>query len=131
MRLRWPLITPAEGVDLVSYDLYRWAGPSPVTAEQAGEICERLVDGDEAATVPSGRVLEFAAELVEHYPRLEDLADADDSPWNMSPDATEHRVILCMGLSRVSEAGPRIVELADRYGLVCYDPSTRQVRHPA
>ena len=35
---------------------------------------------------------------------LEDLADVDDSPWNMSPDATERRVILCMGLSRVAEA---------------------------
>ncbi|WP_263855648.1 hypothetical protein [Amycolatopsis eburnea] len=40
-------------------------------------------------------------------------------------------MILCMGLSRAAEAGPRIVEPAGRYGLVRYDPSTRQVRHPA
>ncbi|NBH12317.1 hypothetical protein [Amycolatopsis sp. SID8362] len=115
----------------MSYDLYLWADPNPVTAEQARDIFERLAGGDDSATAPAAGPLEFAAELVKHFPRLEDLADADDSPWNMSPDATERGVILCMGLSRVAEAGPRIDELADRYGLVCYDPSTRQVRHPA
>lgn len=120
-----------EGFNLVSYDLYLWAEPNPVTAEQAGDICNRLADGDEASTTPTARHLEFAAELVTHYPRLEDLTDVDDSPWNMSPDATDRRVILCMGLSRAAEAGARILELADRYSLVCYDPSTRQVHHPA
>ena len=115
----------------MSYDLYLWATPNPVTAEQADDICHRLADGDEESTAPAARLLEFAAELATHYPDLEDLTDVDDSPWNMSPDATEHRVILCMGLSQASEAGPRILELADRYGLVCYDPSVRQVHHPA
>lgn len=105
--------------DLVSYDLYLWAEPNPVTAEQAGDICTRLAEGDETSTTPTDRHLEFAAELVTaHYPRLEDLTDLDDSPWNMSPDATDRRVVLCMGLSRAAEAGPRILELANRYSLV-------------
>src|SRR5690349_16784587 len=117
--------------DLVSYDLYLWAEPNPITAEQAGDICARLADGDDTSTTPAARHLEFAAELVTHYPRLEDLTDFDDSPWNMSPDATDRRVFLCMGLSQAAEAGPRILELADRYRLVCYDPWTRQVHHPA
>ncbi|MEU7786818.1 hypothetical protein [Amycolatopsis sp. NPDC049159] len=112
----------------MSYDLYLWAEPNPVTAERAGEICDRLADGDETSTAPAARNLEFAAELVTQYPRLEDLTDLDDSPWNMSPDVTDRRVVLCMGLSRAAEAGPRILELADRHSLVCYDPSTRQVQ---
>jgi hypothetical protein len=62
---------------------------------------------------------------------LEELTDLDESPWNMSPDATAHRVILCMGLSKASIIGPRILELAEQYSLVCYDPSARQIHHPA
>ena len=115
----------------MSYDLYLWAEPSPVTAGQALEICRRLAGGDQSATRPESRLLEFAGDLVADYPRLEDLTDLDDSPWNMSPDATTHRVILCMGLSKASIVGPRILELAEHYGLVCYDPSTQHVHHPA
>lgn len=115
----------------MSYDLYLWAEPSPVTASRALDICHRLAGGDQSATVPEPRLLEFASDLVADYPRLEELTDLADSPWNMSPDATAHRVILCMGLSKASIIGPRILELAERYSLVCYDPSTRQVHHPA
>lgn len=115
----------------MSYDLYLWAKPSPVTADQADVICHRLADGDQSATTPDPRLLELAGDLVARYPRLEDPTDLDDSPWNMSPDATDHRVILCMGLSQASKVGPSILELADQYSLICYDPSTRQVHHPA
>jgi hypothetical protein len=115
----------------MSYDLYLWAEPNPVTADQALKICHRLADGDQSATMPEARLLEFTGDLVAEYPRLEELTDLDDSPWNMSPDATAHRVILCMGLSKASIIGPRILELAERYSLVCYDPSTQQIHHPA
>jgi hypothetical protein len=120
-----------EGFKIMSYDLYLWAGPNPVTADLADEICHRLASGDQDSTTPDARLLEFASELITRYPRLEDLTDFDGSPWNMSPDATDHRVILCIGLSQASKVGPRILELANRYSLICYDPSTRQVHHPA
>ena len=74
-----------RGLQPVSFDLYLWATPSPVTADQAGDICDRLAEGDQSATTPSPRLLEFASELVARYPRLEDLASPDDSPWSMSP----------------------------------------------
>jgi hypothetical protein len=57
-----------EGFDLASYDLYLWAEPDPVTAEQAWGICNRLADGDEDSTMPAAGHPEFAAELVTHYP---------------------------------------------------------------
>jgi hypothetical protein len=114
----------------MSYDLYLWAEPNPVTAELAEEICHRLASDDQDSTTPDVRLLEFVAELATYYPRLEDLSDFGGAPWNMSPDATDRRVILCIGLSQASKVGPHILELADRYSLVCYDPSTRQVHHP-
>jgi hypothetical protein len=119
-----------DGFKPMSYDLYLWAKPSPVTAGQARDICYRLASSDQSVTTPESRLLEFAKDLMSQYPRLEDLTDVDNSPWNMSPDATLHRVILCMGLSQASKVGPRILELAGRYSLVCYDPSTQQVHHP-
>ena len=75
----------------MSYDLYLWASPGPVTAVRAGEIYHQLADGDQTGTTADVRLLEFTAALVMRYPRLEDLSDLDASPWNMSPDATDHR----------------------------------------
>lgn len=36
-----------------------------------------------------------------------------------------------MGFSQAPEISPGILELAGRYGLVCYDPQAGQVHHPA
>jgi hypothetical protein len=119
------------GFQPVSFDLYLWATPSPVTADQASDICSRLARGDQSATTPRPRLLEFAGELVARYPRLEDLTDPAGSPWSMSPDATPERVILSMGFSRAPEVSPDILRLASQHGLVCYDPQARQVHHPA
>jgi hypothetical protein len=120
-----------EGFQPVSFDLYLWATPSPVTAGQASDICSQLARGDQSATTSSPRLLEFTSELVARYPRLEDLTDPEDSLWSMSPDATPARVILCMDFSRAPEASPDILQLASQHDLVCYDPQARQVHHPA
>jgi len=119
------------GFQPVSFDLYLWASPSPVTADQAGAICRRLAEGDQSATTPSPRLLDFASELVARYPQLEDVAAPEDSPWRMSPDVSPERVILCMGFSQAPEISPGILELASLHDLVCYDPQARQVHHPA
>lgn len=100
------------------------ASPGPVTANQAERICHQLAEGDQFATTPSPRIFEFAGELIERYPRLEDLdlVGLEDSPWRMSPDVSSERVILCMGFAQAAEISPEILELASRHGLVCYDP---------
>ena len=61
----------------MSYDLYLWAEPSPVTASRALDICHRLAGGDQSATAPESRLLEFASDLVADYPRLEELTDLE------------------------------------------------------
>lgn len=120
-----------RGAQPVSFDLYLWASPSPVTASQAAAICHCLAEGDQSVTTPDPRLLEFASELTARYPRLEDPTSPDDSPWNMSPDVTPERVILCMSFSQSPQISPSILELADRHGLVCYDPQVGHVHHPA
>lgn len=117
---------------LMSHDLYLWHSPQPVTAQQAMTICHQLARSHDGVVVPDAAVLAFHQELIERFPPLETLGDddIDDSPRNMSPDATADRVILCMGLSRASKIGPFILELAKRHRLVCFDPSTGVVRNP-
>jgi hypothetical protein len=115
----------------VSFDLYLWASPSPVTANQAERICLRLAEGDHLVTVPSPRLLEFAEELAARYPPLEDLDSIEVSPWHMSPDVSSERAVLCMGFPQASEIRSEILELAGRHALVCYDPQARRVHHPA
>jgi hypothetical protein len=88
----------------VSYDLYLWASPDLVDTADAGVICQRLADDDQSATASDPRLLEFAAELRTVYPPFEEATDG--SPWNMSPDITDRRVILCLGWSHVSTAVP-------------------------
>lgn len=120
-----------RGFQPVTFDLYLWASPSPVTADQADAICQRLAEGDQSVTTPSPRLLEFASELMARYPRLEDAASPEDSPWSMSPDVTPERVILCMSFSQAPQTSTGILELASRHSLVCYDPQGGQVHHPA
>lgn len=116
----------------MSYDLYLWHGPQPVTAQQAMTICHQLARSQNDLVVPDAAVLTFHRELIKRFPPLETLGDdgIDDSPWTMSPDATAGRAILCMGLSRASKIGPFILELARRHRLVCFDPSTGVVHNP-
>jgi hypothetical protein len=97
----------------VSFDLYLWASPSPVTADQAERICHRLAEGDQFATTPSPRIFEFAGELIERYPCLEDLdlASLEDSPWRMSPDVSSDIVLRLDSCDGSEAIGPDAGEI--------------------
>lgn len=116
----------------MSYDLYLWHGPKPVTAQQAKAICHQLAQGQDDAVVPHEAVSAFHQDLIARFPRLESLGDdeIEDSPWNMSPSATTGRVILMIGFSHVAQVGPTVQELARQHGLVCFDPQSGVVHHP-
>lgn len=116
----------------MSFDLYIWREQHPITAEHANTICQELAEGRDDAVEPDTRVLAFHQELTDQFPDLESLSDEEleSSPWNMNPDATSSRVILCMGWSSADEVSQLILELADRHGLVCFDPQGGQIHNP-
>ena len=116
----------------MSYDLYLWRSPQPVTAQQAMTICQKLAEDHDDAVIPHEAVSAFHQDLIARFPKLESLGDdeIDDSPWNMSPSATPGRVILVIGLSHVAQVSPTVQELAGRHGLVYFDPQSRVVHHP-
>jgi hypothetical protein len=71
----------------------------------------------------------FLAELTERYPRLETLPEPErkDSPWNGDISETNGHAVIAMGGSHCAEAVEFIMELADKHGLVCFDPKTRSI----
>jgi hypothetical protein len=115
----------------MSYDLYLWHSPRPVTVQQAMTIMVRLAEGRDDVVVPDDAVLAFHQDLIELFPPLDAIGDEeiDDSPWNASPDATASRAILCFGYSQVPQFAPAVVELAAKHGLVCFDPQSRAIHH--
>ncbi|MGC7098305.1 hypothetical protein ACPZ19_26845, partial [Amycolatopsis lurida] len=99
----------------VSYDLAVWHEPAEAT---------------ETAPTPP-RVAAFYRELTARYPGLDSLPDDDDSsPWSVRLAVTSDAVVMSMVWSRADEVGPQVRNLADRHGLVVFDPQNESVHHP-
>lgn len=125
----------------MSFDLCVWREHRPITGAQALRtywwLCddERLADADEAefGVEEDERVDAFHTELLSVHPPLEGLetAEADASPWSMTPGHGPGRyVIMMMGFGAARDTAPEIVDLAMRHGLVCYDPQAMRVHNP-
>lgn len=122
----------------MSFDLWVWREEAPVTGEQALRkfrwlTAEEEWDGPEPEMFPDERVADFHAEIRTVYPPLEelDVAEAEESPWSMSPfEMPDNYVAMCMGYAKAEDAAPVIIETAMRHGLVCYDPQNYRVHNP-
>lgn len=115
----------------MSFDLGVWYEPGPVTARHAADVYDRLAKGEDDVVAADKRNLAFHAELIARFPRLETLSDEDlgASPWSVSPDANDRRVILSMGWGRAADTARAVLELAERHQLVCFDPQTGRVHN--
>lgn len=116
----------------MSFDLYVWHEPNPISAERARTTCHLLASGDDQVVQPQPQNLAFQAELLERFPDPDDPAEdeLDDIVWSISPDVNDRRSILCVGWSSADEFAEVAVELAGKHGLICFDPQSGQVRNP-
>jgi hypothetical protein len=116
----------------VSFDLYVWGSPCPVTAEQAGRICQEVAAGNASSVSADGRVPGFAQELLGRFPALESLADEglEASPWSMSPEVSASHVVMTIRWSRAQEMAELVLGLAAARGLVCFDPQASVAHNP-
>jgi hypothetical protein len=116
----------------VSFDLYVWGSPHPVTAEQAERICYELAAGNSSSVGADGRVQGFAQELLGRFPALESLAgvELEASPWSMTPEISASHVIMTISWSRAREVAEFVLALAAGRGLVCFDPQASIVHDP-
>jgi hypothetical protein len=94
-----------------------------------GEALSRYVrfcePGDPAACIePSPKVGDFMAELTANYPQIDEVSEEelDACPWSCAFDVSEGHVIMSMVSSKYEQAAFVIVQLAQKHGLVCFDP---------
>lgn len=117
----------------MSFDLYVWREAQPITAEQADRICHHLAEGQAGVVEPDDGVRAFHEELTARFPDLESLTDEEmeTSPWSMSPEGMPTCVITTIRWPRAQELAAFVIDLAERHGLVCYNPQDRTVHNPA
>ncbi|WBO61477.1 hypothetical protein [Streptomyces camelliae] len=77
-------------------------------------VCESLADGDGTVVQPDPRNPELLDDLLVGFPDPDDPDDdeIDDLVWSVSPDANEHRLILCVGWSRAHDFSRAVFALA-------------------
>ena len=116
----------------MSFDLYVWGSPGPVTAGQAERICQELAAGDASSLAADGRVRGFARELLGRFPALENLAakELEASSWNMTPEVSASHVIMTISWSRAQEVAKFVLGRAAARGLVCFNPQASVVHNP-
>lgn len=118
----------------MSFDLGVWYSPQSLSDAEAGECFAAFrSDGGVTCRVAGNeRLAEFVDALTSRYPQIDDLADdqIDACPWNVPFDVSEAHVTIPIMWSRMTEIAPVVMELAERHGLVCYDPQSRKVHLP-
>ncbi|GII58113.1 hypothetical protein Pth03_65020 [Planotetraspora thailandica] len=114
----------------MSFDLGVWFEPARITGDAATEKYVRLCEGDATGLVEPPAVGAFHAELTAEFPDLDELDDAAGSPWSAALTVSESHVLMSMIWSRADEMAARVVELAHRHGLVCFDPQSATLHLP-
>jgi hypothetical protein len=110
----------------MSMDLGVFFTTRPHTDEKALKRYVAYCEEDDLAPYieASPKVGAFLAELTETYPQIDDVSEAelDDCPWRCAFDVSEGHILMPMVSSKYEEAGLLIVALAQKHGLVCFDP---------
>ncbi len=109
----------------MSYDLYVWHEPLPISADDARAKLQRWVDGDSDVFAPHPAVPVFLDALLDRFPPLESLSDDDIDMlgvWSVTPDRSDSIAALSCVWSRADEVDQVVRELAAAQGLVCYEP---------
>lgn len=116
----------------MSFDVVVWRGPR-LTAD---EIAQRLKDIDEhgvdesSAFVRSDRLSRFRHDVLRRFPSLEDLDDTSDTPWAMTPTASEYFIEMNLRWSTSKDAITWILSQAHAWGLYIFDPQGFEVVQP-
>jgi len=119
----------------VSFDLGVWYAPGPVTHEQATHVYDLLCADQNAGLTADTRLERFYANLIDRFPlmaSITEMTDEDDEfgAWSVEPTIVRGALLLNLRWPRVSAVRPVVEELAEREGLVVFDPQRNRVRHP-
>ena len=110
-----------------------WHSRTAISSSKAVSLYEDLLDQDSVPLGEEADVYAFYNELCSRYPENEMLTDedVDDSPWSCAHDRSGMHVLMTVRPEMAAETIPVILELAQRHGLVCFDPQSKMVFLPS
>ena len=116
----------------MSFDLGVWFSSRPMNNEEAAARYVALCDGNTDDIEANPAVAAFVTELTGLHPQIDDVPDedVDDCPWNCAFDVSEGHVIMPMSWSRCEEVALLVLQLAQKHGLICFDPQSGEVHLP-
>jgi hypothetical protein len=116
----------------MSFDLGVWHSDGPLTDQEAGDLYVKLCEQTWIPIEENAAVAAFYAELTNRYPEIDTLPEEglDNCPWSCAHDRSGLHVLMAMVWSRCGEIAPQVRELAEKHGLVCFDPQESKVYLP-
>ena len=111
----------------MSYDLEVWKENMPIGTREAATKIAKYWEEDKSVFLDHPDVQSFAREIVEVFP-IETVA-SDDFIWQ-GFDATSAFVAMNFNSFRVAEVIPRLIEIASKYELVCFDGQRGIIHYP-
>jgi hypothetical protein len=117
----------------MSLKLAVWHSEKAISEKEAAGVYQKLYEQQRVPIEQHVDVYAFYNELTARYPDLDMVADEDidASPWASSLDRSGFHVIMFMLEQRADEVVPVVLELTEKYGLVCFDPQTKKVHLPS
>ena len=117
----------------MSFDLGVWDAERPPRVAEAEARYEQLCEGSDPAEAPSARVTAFVEECERRWPGGDDDG-FDESPWASWPltgQRTPTGLVANIVPGAATEMFGEWAEMAERHGLVLYDPQSGVVKIPS
>jgi uncharacterized protein len=110
-----------------------WYSRTAVSSSKAAAFYEDLLDEKRVPLGEEVQVYAFYNELCSRYPENEMLGEEalEDSPWCCAHERSGIHVLMTVRQEQSAETIPVILELAQKNGLVCFDPQSKMVLLPA
>jgi len=117
----------------VSYKLAVWHSERAISDKEAADLFTRLYEQRKVPIEQHIDVYSFYNELSANYPEVDMVAeeDLDACPWACAHDRSGAHVIMSVMDDKSAEVVPMILKLADKHGLVCFEPQSNKVHLPS
>jgi hypothetical protein len=117
----------------VSFDLAVWYSDKVLSVKESGELYVKLCEQTWIPTEDHPAVQAFYDELCLAYPEIDTLPEdkVDDCPWSCAHDRSGWHVLVAISYGeRTAAVAQLVVDLAEKNGLLCYDPQGPDVYLP-
>lgn len=116
----------------MSFDLGVWHSEVSVSSDEASRIYASLCRQEKSPRVITANpaVNAFYQELTEVWPDTQSSKKTNSSPWSCTPQHSEDHVLLSCEWARAEEVFLLVQQLAEKHGLIFFDPQSEEVYLP-